>query len=73
MNAAFKPWLLKQIERQDQIGILARAMSQIEDNYKPRRKFDEHKKWADLVTRLGNPDHVRAFNRAWREYQAVTG
>ncbi|MEM7119534.1 MAG: hypothetical protein AAF614_44395 [Chloroflexota bacterium] len=73
MNLTFKLWLLKQTERQDQIGKLARVMSQIEDSDVPQRKANEHKKWADLVIQHGQPEHVRAFNHAWREYQTATG
>lgn len=72
MNATFKQWLFKQTERQDPIGKLARAMAQVEDDSTPQRRSDEHKKWADLVIRHGQPEHIRAFNNAWREYQTAT-
>ena len=71
MNLTFKHWLFDQKGRKDQIGKLARAMEQVDYSYiKPRRKPDEHKKWAKIVTRHGRPEHVLAFNRAWREYLA---
>jgi hypothetical protein len=69
MNLTFKRWLFNQKERKDQIGKLALAMEKVDYSYiKPRRKPDEHKKWAKIVTRHGRPEHVPAFNRAWREY-----
>lgn len=71
MKFTFEHWLLKQKERQDRIGGLARAISRIEDDHFPRRKFDEHKKWADLMIRHGLPEHVPAFNQAWREYKTA--
>jgi hypothetical protein len=73
VNLTFASWLFNQIERKDQIGKLARAMEQIEyGNVKPRGKPDQHKKWANIVTRYGEPEHVLAFNQAWREYLAAS-
>jgi hypothetical protein len=70
MKLTFKRWLSNQKERQDQIGKLARAMAEVDHSHvQTRRKSDEHKKWANIVTRYGEPEHVLAFNRAWREYQ----
>ncbi|MCA9998401.1 MAG: hypothetical protein KDE56_21710 [Anaerolineales bacterium] len=69
VELTFKAWLLKQTERKDAIGKLAQAMSKMEYTYTPRRKNDEHKKWADIITRHGEVRHVVAFNQAWREYQ----
>ena len=72
MKLTFKNWLFNQKEREDQIGKLARAMATID--YSPvqrRRKPDEHKKWADIVTRHDQPEYVLFFNRAWQEYQTA--
>jgi hypothetical protein len=72
MKLTFKEWLSDQKKRKDQIGSLARAMAKIDYSYvRSRRKPDEHKKWANIVTRHGKPEHVLIFNRAWREYQAA--
>jgi uncharacterized protein YozE (UPF0346 family) len=72
MKLTFKEWLFKQKERKDAVGRLARAMDEVDFSYvKPRRKPDEHKKWANIVTRHGKPEHVLTFNRAWREYQTA--
>lgn len=72
MKLTFKNWLANQKEREDQIGKLARAMTDVDYSYiKKRRKPDEHKKWADIITRHGKPEHVLIFNRAWREYQTA--
>lgn len=71
MTLTFQSWLGSQTQRQDRVGELARAMA--EANYrtlKSKRKADEHKMWADIVTRYGEPRHVPAFNRAWDEYQS---
>lgn len=71
MKLTFKEWLFNQKERQDKIGKLARAMAKIDFSYvQPRRKPDEHKKWADIITRHGQPEHILTFNQAWEEYQA---
>ncbi len=70
MNITFKRWLFNQKGRKDQIGKLARAMANVDYSYmQPGRKPDEHKDWAKIITRHGRPEHVLAFNRAWREYQ----
>ena len=71
MELTFKAWLLKQMERQDAIGKLAQTMLKLEPAYVPRRNNDEHKKWADIITRHGELVHVLAFNQAWREYQTA--
>ncbi len=74
MNTTFQQWLFNQKQRKDQIGKLARAMAAVD--YKTirsrRRKPDEHRKWAGIITRHGNPEHVFAFNQAWHEYQKET-
>jgi hypothetical protein len=70
METTFQDWLLQQLLRTDQVGKLARAISTADLSYTPsRRKDDEHKKWADIITRQGQPEHVLGFNRAWNEYQ----
>jgi uncharacterized protein YozE (UPF0346 family) len=72
VEMTFRNWLLEQQSRTDPVGKLARAISTVDHNYTPpRRKNDEHKKWADIITRQGQPEHVLAFNRAWDEYQAA--
>jgi uncharacterized protein YozE (UPF0346 family) len=72
MKLTFQQWLFNQKKRQDRIGKLARAMEQVDFSYmRPKRKSDEHKMWADIITRHGEPEHVLAFNRAWNEYQLV--
>ena len=68
----FKDWLLKQRERNDNVGTLARALADVDprkfgrDNR--RRKPDEHRRWARIVTRYGTMAHVQAFNQAWDEF-----
>ena len=72
MDTSFQNWLLQQQSRKDRVGSLARAVSTADLSYiPPRRKNDEHKKWADIITRQGQPEHIRAFNRAWDEYQTI--
>jgi hypothetical protein len=66
----FKQWLDKQRDRQDGIGRLARALADIDTKkypYSRRRRPDEHRKWASIVTRF-TPAHVQSFNKAWREF-----
>ncbi|MCB9446696.1 MAG: hypothetical protein H6669_20885 [Ardenticatenaceae bacterium] len=70
----FRSWLLQQQSRADRVGKLARALSTVDYSHTPaRRKDDEHKKWADIITRQGKPEHIQAFNRAWNEYLAAKG
>ena len=67
----FQQWLTNQKEREDQIGRLARDMDEIDAKKYPasqRRKADEHRQWASIVTRFGSPAHVRSFNQAWQEF-----
>lgn len=72
MKLTFKEWLFNQKERPDKVGKLARAMAEVDFSYvRSRRKPDEHKRWANIVTRHGKPEHVLTFNRAWEEYQAA--
>jgi hypothetical protein len=71
MKSTFQHWLFSQQERRDQIGQLARAMTQVTEvgDTKPSRKPDEHKKWAGIIIKHGEPEHVFVFNQAWQEYQ----
>lgn len=68
----FKNWLINQKERQDNVGKLARALGDVDpskfgrDNR--RRKPDEHRRWARIVTRYGTMTHIQAFNKAWLEF-----
>jgi len=72
MNMTFQHWLFNQKQRQDRIGKLARAMANVDFSYmRSKRKPDEHKMWADIITRHGEPEDVLAFNRAWHEYQLI--
>lgn len=66
----FENWIANQTQRPDQVGALARVLVQIDfSTYRPsRRQSDEHKKWADLITRHGTGEQVHAFNRAWKEF-----
>jgi hypothetical protein len=71
MGLTFQSWLSDQDHRQDAVGQLARYLGDRGDNYLPgRRKMDEHKKWADIISWQGKPEYVISFNQAWREYQA---
>lgn len=77
MDFTFQSWLNKQEQRRDQVGRLARLV--VNANYKyveRKRKRDEHKKWASIITKIGEQEHIFAFNTAWQEYteekQAVT-
>jgi hypothetical protein len=67
----FQQWLRKQQDRQDQIGRLARALADVDIKqypYSRRRRPDEHRKWASIITRFGSQMHVRSFNKAWQEF-----
>ena len=71
----FYNWLLKQQDRQDAIGLFARALADVDKKRlkkkrRGRRKNDPHKKWADIVTRRDNPRLTMAFNDAWQEFTA---
>ena len=71
----FQEWLNQQTEREDAIGKLAQAMTVIDLRHLQSRssRSDEHKKWANIVTLYGEIEHVRAFNTAWSEYEALNG
>lgn len=67
----FQQWLDKQRDRDDQIGRLARALADVDVKkypYSRRRRPDEHRKWASIITRFGSQRHVRSFNKAWQEF-----
>jgi hypothetical protein len=68
----FYKWLQKQQGREDRIGAFARAFADIDPGKlkkkSGRRQKDAHKKWANIVTRRGNPRWVMVFNQAWEEY-----
>jgi hypothetical protein len=69
MTLNFEKWLIAQQSRQDLIGDLARApgMQNGADTVS-RRKFDEHKNWADIVIKIARPGHIAVFNAAWQEF-----
>jgi uncharacterized protein YozE (UPF0346 family) len=72
MKLTFKHWLFNQKDRKDDIGKFARAMLKVDFSFvQSKRRWDEHKQWAGIVTRQDKQEHVFAFNRAWREYQSV--
>jgi aspartate/tyrosine/aromatic aminotransferase len=69
MMLRFEEWLTDQQERDDLIGELARVPSMQAVQHKPsRRKFDEHKNWADIVTGMAEKGHIAVFNEAWQEF-----
>lgn len=71
----FYTWLQKQQGRKDRIGAFARTFADIDPSKlkkkSGRRKKDSHKKWANIVTRRGNPRWVTVFNQAWEEYSEL--
>jgi hypothetical protein len=69
MELSFGEWIAAQIDRQDEIGDLARMPSMLESVPQPtRRRFDEHRSWADVVVRIAGSGHVEIFNAAWQEF-----
>lgn len=69
MILKFEEWLSKQQNRQDGIGDFARVLSNAKVPTKTsRQKWDEHKGWADVVSRIPEAGHIPAFNLAWREF-----
>ena len=65
----FEDWLIDQKERKDLIGDLARILILQDLESKPsRRKFDEHKKWADIIIKIPEPRFIFIFNEAWQEF-----
>jgi hypothetical protein len=69
MILKFEEWLLDQQERDDLIGDLARvqSMQDVAQTFS-KRGADEHKNWADIVTRITEPGHIAVFNEAWQEF-----
>ena len=69
MILKFEEWLTNQLYREDRIGDFARVLSKVDHQPKfLRRNWDEHKGWADIVSRISEPGHITAFNQAWQEY-----
>jgi predicted metal-dependent TIM-barrel fold hydrolase len=69
MILRFEEWLTNQQSREDLVGSLAREPDMQHIEHKPsRRKPDEHKNWADIVTRLDEPGRIVVFNEAWQEF-----
>jgi hypothetical protein len=69
MILRFEEWLTNQQSREDLIGNLARDPNMQNIEHKPsRRKFDEHKNWADIVTGMVETGHIAVFNEAWQEF-----
>lgn len=65
----FDTWLTDQQHRADAVGELARAPGMLVVDPKPsKRAPDEHRNWADVVTRFDDPRHIPAFNDAWQEF-----
>ena len=69
MILKFEQWLIDQQNREDVVGMFARVPAMQDVLQKPsRRKFDEHKNWADIVVGIALPGHIDACNAAWREF-----
>ena len=69
MTLKFEEWLTNQQARDDRIGDFARVLSRVDQQPKfSRHRWDEHKGWADIVTRITEPGHIPVFNQAWREF-----
>ncbi len=69
MILTFEAWLLAQQNREDLIGDLARFPSmQVVKREVAKRKPDEHKNWADIIIRAGEPGYISVFNEAWQEF-----
>ncbi|MCI0398659.1 MAG: hypothetical protein L0332_34220 [Chloroflexi bacterium] len=69
MILRFEEWLIGQQYREDLIGDFARILDTQDISHKfSRRQLDEHKSWADIVIRIGEPGHVVTFNEAWQEF-----
>lgn len=69
MTIRFDEWLNDQLHRDDYVGDLARVASKREAVPAPsRRAPDEHRIWADIVTRIVEPGYIDDFNDAWQEF-----
>ncbi len=69
MFLKFEEWLISQQTREDLIGDLARVLSkQNADNKSSRGRFDEHKRWVDIVIGISEPGYIPVFNDAWQEF-----
>ena len=69
MILKFEEWLTNQQDRKDGNGDFARVLSKGELLSKSsRHKWDEHKGWADVVSRIPETGHIPAFNQAWQEF-----
>ena len=69
MILRFEEWLNNQQYREDLIGDFARVLDKEDIRHKfSRHKSDEHKNWADIVSRINEPGHIPAFNDAWQEF-----
>lgn len=65
----FREWLQEQQEREDNIGVLARALAGKEGRpMSKKRRWDEHRHWVNIVTRMNKPRLNYVFNNAWQEY-----
>jgi hypothetical protein len=69
MILKFEEWLTNQQYREDLVGHLARDpnMQNIEKK-STRHKSDEHRNWADIVTRIDEPGRTAVFYEAWQEF-----
>jgi hypothetical protein len=69
MILKFEEWLVDQQYREDYVGDLARMPDmQGIGHTSSRHKTDEHKDWADIVSRMAQPGHIITFNEAWQEF-----
>jgi len=69
MALRFQEWLVDQQLRTDPVGALARVPDMQNVDFKPtRQKPDEHRNWADIVVRSGEPGRIEVFNDAWQEF-----
>jgi hypothetical protein len=69
MILKFEEWLTNQQYREDLVGNLARdPKMQNVDHKSSRRKSDEHRNWADVVTSMAETEHIAVFNDAWQEF-----
>jgi hypothetical protein len=71
MMMKFEEWIAVQQSRDDFIGEFARILATQDREptvSKRRSNVDEHRIWADIVTRMPPPGYVDAFNHAWQEF-----